>query len=546
MPSDRAKSEAVPAGRHASAVEVPSRPFAAIPIVPSPPSAATTRTPCSAASRTSRSKPGPDSLTRVAWAMPARSNRRSTVSISRPACPRPAAGLATTTRDPSAICCVTVSPPSRWSRQTDYSRGAAGRRPGRRRCPRRPGGQAAPAAAPSVIRCAGFRRGGWRSSRRRSAWWASSRTGKTSLVQQFVHSKFSEKYHSTVGVKIDRKEVDDCRHAGEPPPLGPGRAGQVPERPGQLPAGVVGDLLRRGRNAAGDADRTRRGCGRWSVRPLGDVPEVVAVNKGDLENEWQVTQDDLYGLLGRGTPRPEDQRQDRRGRQRGVPLARGPDAEALTGVRRVGQPRGLRSDRPAACCHRRLRGHGSREGAARSTRISSSSPRCTSRCRCGRRAWTIWARSPRLRGVVRAPARRGRRRRRHRRRQAGQRHGGRDAGGAHRRDDRLLLQLRRRTGTRVPGAAPGAPSSARTSRCCERHASPGRGPATTLTMVALIWPRAYVVHVGDSRAYYLRDGPAPAAHPRPDRLRGAGGPGRDRRKTQLAAVRAAEPGSRTC
>ncbi len=33
-----------------------------------------------------------------------------------------------------------------------------------------------------------------------------------------------------------------------------------------------------------------------------------------------------------------------------------------------------------------------------------------------------------------------------------------------------------------------------------------RGPATTLTMVLLIWPRAYVVHVGDSRAYVRRGG----------------------------------------
>ena len=30
------------------------------------------------------------------------------------------------------------------------------------------------------------------------------------------------------------------------------------------------------------------------------------------------------------------------------------------------------------------------------------------------------------------------------------------------------------------------------------------GPATTLTMVTLVWPRLYVVHVGDSRGYYLR------------------------------------------
>lgn len=33
-----------------------------------------------------------------------------------------------------------------------------------------------------------------------------------------------------------------------------------------------------------------------------------------------------------------------------------------------------------------------------------------------------------------------------------------------------------------------------------------RGMATTLTMVAVIWPQAYVVQVGDSRCYRLRDG----------------------------------------
>ncbi|HYC32748.1 MAG TPA: protein phosphatase 2C domain-containing protein [Gemmatimonadales bacterium] len=37
-----------------------------------------------------------------------------------------------------------------------------------------------------------------------------------------------------------------------------------------------------------------------------------------------------------------------------------------------------------------------------------------------------------------------------------------------------------------------------------RNASPG--PATTLTMALLVWPRAYIVHVGDSRAFYLRKG----------------------------------------
>lgn len=35
----------------------------------------------------------------------------------------------------------------------------------------------------------------------------------------------------------------------------------------------------------------------------------------------------------------------------------------------------------------------------------------------------------------------------------------------------------------------------------ERH-----GPATTLTLALLVWPRAFVVHVGDSRAYQFRAG----------------------------------------
>src|ERR1035438_4208896 len=32
--------------------------------------------------------------------------------------------------------------------------------------------------------------------------------GKTSLVARFVHSMFADKYHTTVGVKIDKKVLD--------------------------------------------------------------------------------------------------------------------------------------------------------------------------------------------------------------------------------------------------------------------------------------------------------------------------------------------------
>jgi protein phosphatase len=33
-----------------------------------------------------------------------------------------------------------------------------------------------------------------------------------------------------------------------------------------------------------------------------------------------------------------------------------------------------------------------------------------------------------------------------------------------------------------------------------------QGPATTLTLALLVWPRVFVVHVGDSRAYHFRGG----------------------------------------
>ena len=35
---------------------------------------------------------------------------------------------------------------------------------------------------------------------------------------------------------------------------------------------------------------------------------------------------------------------------------------------------------------------------------------------------------------------------------------------------------------------------------------PQGGPSTTLTIALVVWPQAFVVHVGDSRAYLLRDG----------------------------------------
>jgi small GTP-binding protein len=110
-------------------------------------------------------------------------------------------------------------------------------------------------------------------------------TGKTSLVQQFVHSRFSERYLSTVGVKIDRKEV---QVDGTAVTLLlwdlAGRDGFEDITPSYL-RGSHGILY--------VADGTRRET--WEqlgeLRSLareaaGDVPSVLAVNKSDLLDHW--------------------------------------------------------------------------------------------------------------------------------------------------------------------------------------------------------------------------------------------------------------------
>jgi small GTP-binding protein len=120
-------------------------------------------------------------------------------------------------------------------------------------------------------------------------------TGKTSLVRQFVHAKFSDKYLSTVGVKIDRKPV------------------RVGEQDVNL---LLWDLEGRDgvqdvqtsylRGAAGiiyvaDGTRHETVTQVYELRDLvqrtvDDVPEVLALNKADLADQWTVTADDRAGL----------------------------------------------------------------------------------------------------------------------------------------------------------------------------------------------------------------------------------------------------------
>src|SRR5215475_7350704 len=123
--------------------------------------------------------------------------------------------------------------------------------------------------------------------------------GKTSLVTRFVDSMFSEKYHTTVGVRIDKKAlllggkewhliIWDL--AGEDEFL------QI--RPSYL-RGSSGYLL--------VADGTRRATLDAAMKiqqrvrdTIGDVPFVLMLNKSDLTDEWEVTERTIGALSRMG------------------------------------------------------------------------------------------------------------------------------------------------------------------------------------------------------------------------------------------------------
>ncbi len=123
--------------------------------------------------------------------------------------------------------------------------------------------------------------------------------GKTSLVSQFVRSMFSDKYHTTVGVKVDKKQV------------------AVDGGPVDL---LLWDLYGEDefqkmrtsylRGSAGYAlvvDGTRRETLDHAVvlqnrveEVVGRVPFVLMVNKADLAGKWEVDEAALQELSQRG------------------------------------------------------------------------------------------------------------------------------------------------------------------------------------------------------------------------------------------------------
>ena len=123
--------------------------------------------------------------------------------------------------------------------------------------------------------------------------------GKTSLVARYVHSIFSEKYHTTVGVKIDKKVVPT--EAGDVTLVLWDLAGEdalTSVRPAQL-RGSSGYILvvdgSRRKTLEVAADLHAR-----VTQAVGPVPFLCVINKADLRESWEVQQSDLEDLAGRG------------------------------------------------------------------------------------------------------------------------------------------------------------------------------------------------------------------------------------------------------
>jgi small GTP-binding protein len=123
--------------------------------------------------------------------------------------------------------------------------------------------------------------------------------GKTSLVARFVSSIYSETYHTTVGVKVDSKEVS---------------VGGVPvnlvlwDMQGEDELQKVKLVYLRG--AAGYllvVDGTRgftldmaEGLQRKITETIGAVPFVLVLNKSDLEDDWELEPARIEALRKKG------------------------------------------------------------------------------------------------------------------------------------------------------------------------------------------------------------------------------------------------------
>ena len=124
--------------------------------------------------------------------------------------------------------------------------------------------------------------------------------GKTSVVERFVNNQFSDKYLTTVGVKIDTKEIDLPAHNVRMKLIIWDVAGS------DRFSHVEFSYLRGAAAYVFVADGTRsltidsaESLRRDIERRFGTKPAVFLVNKGDLVDSWEVSHEVFTALSER-------------------------------------------------------------------------------------------------------------------------------------------------------------------------------------------------------------------------------------------------------
>ena len=123
--------------------------------------------------------------------------------------------------------------------------------------------------------------------------------GKTSLVRQYVDSIFSEKYHTSIGVKIDKKVVtvegkavnlilwdihgeDEFQKIQASHLIGTSGYFLVIDGTRSNTVAVVKEL------------------NQFTIKHIGAVPFMVLINKADLLDDWEIIEEEMELLKEKG------------------------------------------------------------------------------------------------------------------------------------------------------------------------------------------------------------------------------------------------------
>lgn len=123
--------------------------------------------------------------------------------------------------------------------------------------------------------------------------------GKTSLVSRYIKSLFSEEYHTTLGVKVDKKELDVQGTTIKLMIWDIAGKDEFFDPPVSFLKGSSGYLLVVDGTRAATVEVAET-LHQTMLKTVGKVPFLVLVNKSDLREDWEVREEQLDALRSCG------------------------------------------------------------------------------------------------------------------------------------------------------------------------------------------------------------------------------------------------------